>query len=522
MKPLLRAVRLSFRYPGTTRKILDSVDLAIEPGERVLLAGPSGAGKSTLLSVAAGLVPRYVAGTVEGELALATDRVAIVFQSPEAQMVAPTVREEMAFGPENRGRPAAEIRRLIDRLAESLGLANLLERSPASLSGGEQQKVALAAALALEPALLLLDEPTSYLDPDSTRTFFELLDGLEPQTAILIVEHKLDQALDKVGRVLFLDGDGRITDRGSPDRLDLDEFLPWRLAHLALPERPPAAAANHPASAGLLSAADVSHSYDGKRKVLDGVSLAVSPAEIVVVMGRSGAGKSTLLGRLAGLLPGRAGQVLLSELDVARARPSQRYGRLLALPQNPEHFFLRETVADELALASSRGAARSRGGPGPGATSGHAAALDGPGAEAARLFRLESLLPRSPFSLSEGEKRRLNLACAFLDDRPLLLLDEPTYGLDYDAFEQLTLSLRLLASRGAATIVVTHSPELSWLVADRIVLLEGGLVVRSFSPSDPGKELSMLPERYLPVWRRERSRSSSGQADRRGGVRPHG
>jgi len=515
VKPLLRAVGLSFRYPGSPRKILDSVDLSIAPGERVLLAGPSGAGKSTLLSIAAGFVPHYVAGTVEGELVLGTDRVSMVFQSPEAQMVAPTVREEIAFGPENLGRPAAEIRRLIDLLADKLGIADLLARSPSSLSGGEQQKVALAAALAMEPELLLLDEPTSYLDPDSTRTFFELLEGLDPRTAVLIVEHKLDQALAKVGRLLFLDESGLIADRGSPDRLDLSEFLPWRLAHLVSPNEESAAAASHSPSPVLLSTAELSHSYDGRKCVLEGVNLAVSPGEVVVVMGQSGAGKSTLLGRLAGLLPGRPGRVLLADVDVARARPSVRYARLLALPQNPEHFFLRETVADELVLATNCGAERPRRGAAAGAPSELAT-------EAARAFRLGSLLGQSPFSLSEGEKRRLNLACAFLDDRPLLLLDEPTYGLDYDAFEQLVASLRLLASRGAAIVVVTHSPELAWLVADRIVLLEHGRTVRSFSPANPTETLSTLPERYLPVWRRERSRTPSEHIDRGGEDKRHG
>jgi len=518
VKPLLKAVGLSFRYPGSTRKILDSADLTIEPGERVLLAGPSGAGKSTLLAIAAGLVPRYVEGTVEGELALGTDRVSIVFQSPEAQMVAPTAREEMAFGPENLGKPAAEIRRLIDRLADRLGITDLLPRSPSSLSGGEQQKVALAAALAMEPELLLLDEPTSYLDPDSTRTFFELLDALNPGTAVLIVEHKLDQILARVGRLLLLDERGRLSDRGSPERLNLADFLPWRLARLAPPAeaRPPSAI--RPTASALLSAAKLSHTYDGRRSVLQGVSLTVSPGEIVVVMGRSGAGKSTLLGRLAGLLPGRPGQVLLSKVDVARARPAVRYARLLALPQNPEHFFLRETVADELTLAASPEAES----PPRGAASGLPRALDGRTAAAARAFRLESLEARNPFSLSEGEKRRLNLACAFLDDRPLLLLDEPTYGLDYDAFEQLIASLRLLASRGSAMIVVTHSPELAWLVADRIILLEQGSAIRAFSPADSSEELSMLPERYLPVWRREKRRAPSVQLDRYAGEGRHG
>ncbi len=510
MKPILRASALSFRFPGSNRRILNAVDLTIEAGERILLAGPSGTGKSTLLCIAAGLVPRYVAGTLEGELSLSTERVAIVFQSPEAQMIAPTVEEEIAFGLENLARPAAEIRGLIARLADELDIGELLSRNPSELSGGEQQRVALAAALAMEPELLLLDEPTSYLDPDTTRALFELLDRLHPQTALLVVEHKLDQILERVERLLLLDEEGRLSDRGSPQDLELGEFLPWRLERLAGKKERPEGASSLEGPKPLLSATNLIHSYDRKRSVLHGASLAAAPGEIVVVMGRSGAGKSTLLGRLSGLLPGRPGQALLAEVDLARSRPKTRYAHLLALPQNPEHFFLRESVAEELLLASSpaserRGAALELGS-GPGLLP----PLDERARQAARAFRLERLLARNPFSLSEGEKRRLNLACAFLDDRPLLLLDEPTYGLDYDAFEQLVVSLRLLASRGAATVVVTHSPELAWLVADRVLLLEGGRIRDSFSPPEASRDPSQVPDRLLPAWLRARRRNLPG------------
>ncbi|HUZ18271.1 MAG TPA: ABC transporter ATP-binding protein, partial [Spirochaetia bacterium] len=210
-----------------------SIDLEVARGERVLLIGRSGAGKSTLLAIIAGLVPDYVPGELSGSVERESDAIGIVFQNPEAQMVAPSVIEELAFALENRGVARGEMRSRIAGVASRFGLSNFLARAPAELSGGERQKVALASAITLRPEILLLDEPTSYLDPKATREFFELLELLPPETTVVMVEHKIDEALRHATRVIELTGSGELTEIPFPEGFDRAAYLPWRLKRLA-------------------------------------------------------------------------------------------------------------------------------------------------------------------------------------------------------------------------------------------------------------------------------------------------
>jgi energy-coupling factor transport system ATP-binding protein len=271
----------------------------------------------------------------------------------------------------------------------------------------------------------------------------------------------------------MLDSDGRIAMCGGiADIKDHREnYLPWRLAGLRREARSLAT------REVVLEAESIWHRYGGAEPALRDVSLALRRAETVAVMGPNGAGKTTLLERIGGLLkPSRSdgkGRALIGGRDAGRMPATDLYSHIMLLPQNPEHFFLRESVAEELELC-------------PGEIG-----------EAVRLFALEGLQARSPYQLSEGEKRRLNLACAYLEDRPVLLMDEPTYGLDYGAFEALVLAVRRLQERGVAILIVTHSPELAHLVADRIVFLEGGSVRSFLEPESVGRRADVQP-----VWER--------------------
>lgn len=500
--PLLVLRDLSFRHIDS-RPLLSSIDLEVNRGERLLLTGPSGAGKSTLLSIIGGLIPRWVSGIVSGSVERATDSVAMVFQNPEAQMVAPTVEEEIGFGIENQGIERHEMRSRIREVASRFHIQELLPRSPSELSGGERQKVAFAAAFAMKPEILLLDEPTSYLDPTSTAEFLSLLDEIRGDITVILVEHKLDQAVKVADRLLRLSETGRLEELPFGRHFESSNYLPWRLRELAIdsssthddgaddPEGEREADRAGPPDAPSLAVSQMSHSYGNGRLALKSLTLAVRRGESVAVMGPNGAGKTTLLAKLSGILENRAGALYLDGIDSARIGSRDRYGRLLYLPQNPEHFFLRETVAEELLLSE---AGR------PEATAPAAAAQRTD--NAARRFGLSHLGPRSPYSLSEGEKRRLNLACAFLDDRRLLLLDEPTFGLDYDAFERLVDSLRTLKRAGSSVLLVTHSPELAFLVADRILFLKEGELCFEGSPAEASSSAE-FPVAYLPVWERE-------------------
>jgi len=409
--------------------VLDGVSLTIREGEHVALLGPSGAGKSTLLRALAGLVPHFHGGTFAGSVvvggidtrearpAALAGVVASVFQDPEDQIVMSKVANEVAFGLENIGVSPSEIWPRVEEALALVGAEELAGRSTAELSGGELQRVALAAALALGPRLLLLDEPSSQLDPAAADAFFAAVERLA--CAVVVSEQRPARPLAHAERVLFLDG-GRVA-------LDAprDDALAWLAEHrpLYLPHTPEL----------VCRVRGVRFSY-GDRLVLDGASLEVRRGEVVALTGRNGAGKTTLARLAAGLLEPDAG-------EVAHARAAY-------LPQDPGRHVVAERVLDEVALGAGEGRAR--------------AALERLG--------LGPQLDRHPRDLSSGERERLALAAVLATEPELLVLDEPTRGVDPERKTELARLLRAEApARG--TLVVTH--DLPWAaeVADRVVEL---------------------------------------------------
>jgi energy-coupling factor transport system ATP-binding protein len=409
--------------------VLDGVNLALNAGEHVALLGPSGSGKSTLLRALAGLVPHFHGGRFEGRVVVAgldtretrptelAGTVASVFQDPEDQVVMNKVANELAFGLENTGVEPNEIWQRVEDALNLVGAGHLADRATGELSGGELQRVSLASALALEPQLLLLDEPTSQLDPEAAESFFDLVERLD--CAVLVSEQRPARPLAHVDRVLFLDA-GRVV-------LDAprDEALAWLAEHrpLYLPHAPDV----------VCSVRDVRFAY-GDRVVLDRCSLEVRRGEVVALTGPNGAGKTTLALIAAGLLEPDAGVAT--------------HARAAYLPQDPGRHLVTERVLDEVALGSDPERAR--------------AVLGQLG--------LAGRLERHPRDLSSGERERLALATVLATDPELLVLDEPTRGVDPERKLELARLLRAEAP-GRGTLVVTH--DLSWAaeVADRVVEL---------------------------------------------------
>ncbi|MEO8092908.1 MAG: ATP-binding cassette domain-containing protein [bacterium] len=503
-EPLVDARALAYTYPGAATPSLRSIDLRLDPGEFVVLAGRSGSGKTTLLHACCGLVPHYHGGEVIGELEVVGrdvcdhgpadlgGEVGLVAQDPEAQVVGATVRGEIELPLEIRGEPATARARAVEEVALALAIPDLLGRATDTLSGGELQRVALAAALVGRPRLVLLDEPTSQLDPVSGDELVGLLRRLNEEwgTTVVLAEHRLERCLAAADRVLALDG-GELAFDGSPEGFlawaaDADSALSTpgaRLFDLAglrpLPasvksaramlrerglepvpartrDEPPSADRTRPALragwrrrpklASSLSAAGLWVELDdgeAPRDVLRGVTLEIEPGERVALMGRNGAGKSTLMRAAAGLVEPVRGRIAAA-------------GGCALLAQSPSDFIAHERVAEEL--------------PGPEG----AAALDSVG--------LGWALERDPRDLSGGERQRLALAIVMAgrgagEGPALVCLDEPTRGMDRARKADLGRQLGSLASTGSAILLATHDVEFAASFARRVVLLGEGRAI---------------------------------------------
>jgi energy-coupling factor transporter ATP-binding protein EcfA2 len=480
--PVLEFEHVSYRYPGASGDALAGVDLTISAGELVVVAGGSGSGKSTLLRVASGLVPHFYGGEFAGRASVGgmdtrqhrpgdlAAAVGTVLQDPESQVVMSTPRAELAFGLENRGASSAALARGVEEAALALGIAHLLDRPTSELSGGELQRVALAGALAPGPVLLVLDEPTSQLDPVAAEELLSALRRLNEDLdmAVVLAEHRLERCLGWADRVLAMRDGAVVCDR-TPQ-----QFLEWALGanpELTTPaarlldgvglrpaagvkagrwalreagfaldgRRADAARVDAPAlrrPAAALELRNVWHEVRNGPAILRGVSLTVRAGERVALMGRNGAGKSTLLRHAAGLMKPTRGSVTAA-------------GRVALLLQNPTDYLVHETVAEEATEVALT-----------------AAGLD-PAA----------IADRHPRDLSGGEKQRLALAVVIGptesgDKRSAALaLDEPTRGMDRLCKEQLA---SLLRDFDGAVLVATHDPEFVAAWAQRVVLLADG------------------------------------------------
>jgi energy-coupling factor transporter ATP-binding protein EcfA2 len=441
------AERLSFEYPGSEAPALRDVSVCLAPGQVVSVLGPSGSGKSTLLRAFAGLVPHFHGGRFAGRVEVAgldtrrhgpaqlAGTVATLFQDPEDQVVFTRVLNEVAFGLENVGTPPPEIEARALAALASVGAEHLAGRLVTELSGGELQRVCLAATLALEPKLLLLDEPTSQLDPDGAERVLELAVELAHArgTSVLLTEQRPALPLELSDRVLFLDR-GELAFDG-PTR----DGLAWLEQHhpLFLSAGGHGALHGHPPVDVVCRLDDVSFAYDDHLLVLEGAKIELRRGEVVALVGPNGSGKTTLAKLAAGLLEPLSGRV-------------ERTGRATYLSQDPGRYVLRERADEEVAIG-----------------------IDGDRTRAKlplELVGLAGFEARHPRDLSSGERERLALAAVLAPEPDLLVLDEPTRGVDPERKHALAALLKSSSAR-RATLVVTHDRAFAAAVADRVVSL---------------------------------------------------
>lgn len=500
-------------YPDRPAPTLRDITASLPDAALTLVVGNSGAGKSTLLRTLNGLVPHFTGGTLTGTLTVLGlepyrqppqtmgQRVGFVFQDPEAQAVMERVEEEIAFGMEQQGLDRATMRLRVEEVLDLLGIAALRQRTLATLSGGERQRVAIAAVLALRPPLLVLDEPTSQLDPLAADEVFQALVRLNQDMGLTVVvaEHRLERVLPYADHMLALNEGQAEQDTPRtllarlpdvPPLVEIGRRLGWEPLPLTIKEArafsrqltlpPPAAPAPRVRGAGvrpLVRAEGVTVRY-GAHAALHEAHLELFPGEIVGIMGRNGAGKSTLLRSLVGLVRPQSGQIQVGPHDARRTDVATLCRTVGYLPQNPNDLLFADTVRDEWAFSL-----RTYG-------------LD-VGREWARLAEplldtlgIRPLLDRYPRDLSVGERQRVALGTILLVRPAAILLDEPTRGLDMGSKRALAALLRQWASEGIAMAIVTHDVEFAAQIADRVVVMAEGQVV---SEGDPASVLGSSP-----------------------------
>jgi energy-coupling factor transport system ATP-binding protein len=507
---MIRFEQVSMTYPGASAPILTEVDLHVPEGELCLVVGRTGSGKSTLLRAVNGLVPHFTGGILRGRVTVAgrdtathqprelADVVGVVGQDPVNGFVTDVVEEELAYGMESLGLPGDVMRRRVEETLDLLGLADLRDRALSTLSGGQRQRVAIGSVLTTHPSVLVLDEPTSALDPPAAEEVLAALQRLVHDLGItvLLAEHRLERVVQYADRLVHLPGGGARLEVGDPAHLlattpvappvvELGRLAGWNPLPLTVRDarqragelrdrlraigQPPPTVGNGGAG----------HQHDGNRcagphiartrelTVRYGAVLALKDADldlhegqVVALMGRNGSGKSTLLRALTGGVRPTSGEVELRGAPPSTMRPKELIHHVGLVPQEPADLLYAETVAAEC----------------------HEADRDADAADGTCRALLDRLVPGldpscHPRDLSEGQRLGLVLAIVLTSAPPVLLLDEPTRGLDYAAKARLIEILRELAAAGHAILLATHDVELAATVADRTIVLADGEVV---------------------------------------------
>ena len=553
LSPVVELESVSFEYAAVPGAGVHGVDLTVGAGEIVVVCGPSGSGKSTVTRIVNGLASNFFEGALSGRVSVAgvdVPRAPItqvaqltgsVFQDPRTQFFTGDTISELAFGPENLGWDPALIQSRMDAVSASLGLAPLLDRSVLALSGGEQQRLACAVASMADPAVLLLDEPSSTLDGTAVGALTEALrEWKSAGKAILVAEHRLDYLAEVADRFVYFDK-GRITGRYSRE-----EFLAlgpsrWEDLGLRSPLPLPIEGAArevpfgcHPDEvriSGGMSQLEALHLQGvrvrrGKRTVLDIGDVELPLDQPLAIVGANGSGKSTLARWLAGLGQATTGMMTLDEGAVDRARrggtpptegrrqatrvrwggipprqvasrgqvldPRQRLNTCYLVAQNTNNQLFTETVLDEILLTGDVQRTKRHKNTASDAASGEEAAR--------RILKdldLDQMADRHPLTLSGGERQRLVIAVAMASNRRVVILDEPTSGLDATHMRQVAAGIRALRARGAAVIVITHDADLVALTCGSVVRLAEGRVAEQYALDEAG--LARIVETLAPA-----------------------
>ncbi|MBY0414698.1 MAG: ATP-binding cassette domain-containing protein [Bdellovibrionales bacterium] len=441
----------SYGKSGKTKKIFLEKEIVLSKNEVVAIVGPSGGGKSTLLKVLKGIIPEYSSGILEGEISFLEkpltglhfqenlQKILYLFQNPFSQLIYPSPEEEFLFSMENFNFTKEEMDKERLKFEESFNLKNIWGKKTADLSNGECQKLVLASLLAINPQVLLLDEPTAFLDPEARREFYSYLETIKRDRLVVLVDHHVKEIKNVVTKVLEVSIEGKITQRDSIDVITEKEITSLDLATLKF---------IHPSQSLKLSG--VNFSFDKKNPLLKDLNVEFYGGEIIAIKGRNGVGKSTLFKLISGILKPKSGKISMGKEKI--------FSKTGFIFQNPETHFFFDTIEEELKQSFKHI---------------NSLALQN---DLLKRFFYKIDLNKSPFLLSEGEKRRLSILMTVFLGKSLILYDEPTFGQDQDSIHEIESLMKELKSNGLIQIYISHDDDFIKKTADRVFTLESGVL----------------------------------------------
>ena len=533
---------VSWRYTGTEEQVLKDIDVKVDKGEIVLLTGRNGAGKTTFCNLLNGLIPHFYVGDLKGKVTVAgidtqksfvgylATRVGLLFQDPASQLISGSVEDEVAFALENIALPLDEIEERTDSSLDYVGLLEYKDRPPFALSGGQQQAVALACIIALNPEIYVLDEPTSNLDPYGTLQIFDLLDKIaaEQKRTFVVVEHKLEELIDTADRVIVLD-DGKIIANGTPREIlgEKAEFLsemglwPPQMALLAYHLRSLGVMEDgdvpltldegietisklleqrgHKKTTGdaistskyvprsgepLISVRGLRFTYPTGAEAIKGIDLDVFDNEFLAILGQNGSGKTTLVKHFNGLLKPTEGTILVSGKDTNTTPTYELISDVGYVFQNPDQQLFSKRVYEELAFGLQNAGLSKED-------------IDVRIKDVAKKMNIEDLLEERPYSLSKGDRQRVVISCILALDPKVIIVDEPTTGQDPHKRREIMDLMKELHTQGKTIVVITHDMNLAAEYAERCVIMHDGRILLDGGPKDVFVEIEKLAQTHL-------------------------
>lgn len=510
---MIRFKDFSFFYPDSLKPSLDRINVKIEEGEFLVISGPSGGGKSTFLRSINGLIPNFYGGKISGEVLVhgrnasetptnqMSELVGMVFQDPENQLISNHVEREIAFGMENLCFPNDLMKKRIEEALDAVNISRLRNRITSELSGGQKQKVAIASALAMHPSILLLDEPTSELDPRSAEEVLNVIEKINDELGltILLVEHRLERVIHHVDRILMIDG-GKLIYDGSPRNIKSEHIENWKVglppvtrlslnfkdrlnngipltvkeARLSLkgvlsnPKNKISWERKNSSDRISFSMEKVFFSYDGEKDVLKNISLNVYEGDMIALMGKNASGKTTLVKLMNGLIKQRKGKVLLFGKKIGDYSIDDLIKKVGIVFQDPNLHLFNDTVQEEVVFVLRNLEMEEK-------------LIDKKVEEILRRFKIYQYRNIYPHDLSGGERQRVALASVLVSEPEILILDEPTRGMDYYLKRELISYLR---EKAKTVIMVTHDVETAAEFADRVILLSEGNIISDGNKRD--------------------------------------